>query len=122
MSLDNPRDELTCAAVGTWVSSRVVTRPDGLRLHQDRLAIDVDEDRQVSTTHIRFRAARCGKVVKEETHVMRMRLFFREEIESLLEQAGFREVTGMAVPDANGEPQRSKWESIIRATKPEAAQ
>ena len=122
LSLDNPHDELSCAAVGRWVSSRVVPRPDGLQLHQDRLVIDVDENRQVSTTHIRFRAARCGKVVNEETYVMRMRLFFREEIESLLEQAGFLEVTGIAAPDASGETQRSRWEPIIRATKPESTQ
>ena len=122
LSLDNPHDELACANVDRWVSSRVVTRPNGLQLHQDRLVVDVDEDRQVSTTHIRFRAVRRGKVVNEETYAMRMRLFFRDEIECLLGQAGFLEVTGMTVPAANCETHWSRWEPIIRATKPEVPQ
>ena len=53
---------------------------------------------------------------------MRMRLFFRDEVESLLEQAGLLEVAGTGAPEANCEMHRSRWESIIRATKPEISQ
>ena len=122
LSLDDPQDELTHDRVGRWTSSGVVNRSDGLQLNQDRMVSDVDEDRQVSTTHIRFRAVRRGRVINEETYLMRMRLFSRDEIESLLEQVGFLSVTGTAAPEANCQMHRSRWESIIRATKPEASQ
>ena len=39
---------------------------------------------------------------------MRMRLFFRDEIESLLEQAGSLSVAGTAAPEANRQVYRSR--------------
>lgn len=122
LSLDNPQDELARSDVGRWTTSGVISRPSDLELRQDRMVSEVDWDRRVSTTHIRFRAVRRGRVVNEETYVMRMRLFFRDEIESLLEQAGFLNVAGTAAPEANSEMHQSKWSQIIWATKPEASQ
>ena len=117
MSLDDPQRELAPDAVGRWTSRRMVKRPDGLHLHQDRMIVGVDESHQVSTTHIRFREVRAGEVVNEETYVMKMRLFFRDEIESLLEQAGFRSVEGTPEPGTDIRMGQPAWEPIVRATK-----
>ncbi len=118
LSLDDPHSELALDAVGRWHPRGVVKRPNGLQVHQDRMVVSVDVGRQTSTTHIRFRAVRAGEVVREETHVMRMRLFFKDEISSLLEQAGFRSVEGIAAPGTDSQTDHRAWEPIVTAIKP----
>ena len=119
LSLDDPHSELALDAVGRWQSRGAVNRPNGLRVHQDRMVVSVDAGRQTSTTHIRFREVRTGEVVREETHVMKMRLFFKHEIRSLLEQAGFQGVDGIAAPGSDSQSGHRAWEPIITANKPE---
>ena len=119
LSLDDPDSELALDAVGRWHPRGVVERPNGLQVHQDRMVVSVDVVRQTSTTHIRFRAVRDGECVREETYVMKMRLFFKDEIRSLLEQAGFRSVEGIAAPGTDSQTDHRAWEPIVTAIKPQ---
>ena len=118
LALEEPEEELNHNAVGQWVPRGVVKRRDGLLLHQDRMVESVDEINKVTTTHVRFRVVRDGEVVEEEVHLMKMRLFSRDELGRLLEQGGFWNVEGIAALGSYSEEIRSGWEPIVTAKRP----
>ena len=92
LSLDDPDDELREDAIGRWISKGIVPGPHGTEVHQERMPERIDRAEQLTSTLIRYRVVRDGRVVQEEVHTMKMRLYFRDEIQEMLERAGFREI------------------------------
>jgi SAM-dependent methyltransferase len=78
LSLDDPRSELTEGLPGRWRPwGKVIRSPDGAEVRQHKIVESVNRVEQTTTTVIRYRVLRDGKVVDEEHHKMEMRLYFQ---------------------------------------------
>ena len=117
LSLDDPNEELREDALGRWISKGIVAGPDGTEVHQERMPERIDRAEQLTSTLIRYRMARGGQVVDEQVHTMKMRLYFRHEIEKMLERAGFRDVVALDGDGGTGGPSGTQWMPVIAATK-----
>lgn len=117
MSLDDPVEELSNdPALGWRPHGRAIRSRDGAELQQDRRTASVDGEEQVETTEIRYRVILDGRIVLEEFHMMKMRLYYWPEIHRMLEEAGFGEAQAYSKkPTAkDGE---TGWRSMIVAKK-----
>ena len=78
------------------MSKGVVVRTDGTEVHQERMIEQIDQAEQLTSTLIRYRAVSDGRVVEEQVHTMRMRLYFRHELEKMLNPNPPKEGVGLA--------------------------
>ncbi len=117
LSLDDPNEELSEDAVGRWMSKGVVVRTDGTEVHQERMIEQIDQAEQLTSTLIRYRAVSDGRVVEEQVHTMRMRLYFRHELEKMLKHAGFRKITTIDGDNGSSRSAETRWMPILVATK-----
>ena len=116
LSLDDPDDELREEALGRWISKGVVNRSDGTEVHQERMPERIDQSEQLKSTLIRYRVVRDDQVILEQVHTMKMRLYFRDEIQKLLGRAGFRDAAGID-GDAGSSGDQTRWKPVVVATK-----
>ena len=117
MSLYDPVDELSDDAPKGWRPYKSAIRmQDGAGLQQHMMTADIDHTEQLKTTEIRYRVIRSGRVVQEEIHTMKMRLYYWSEIRGMLDEAGFGEVRAHGLgPAAEGvEPE---WRPLVVAKK-----
>ncbi len=117
MSLDDPVDELSDDAPRGWRPyKRAIRARDGAELQQHRRTADIDHTGQVATSEIRYRVIRRGRVVQEEIHTMKMRLYYRSDIRGMLEEAGFGGVRSLrlGLPAEGVEPE---WRPLVVAKK-----
>ena len=117
LSLDDPSQELREDALGRWISKGMVTRPDGTEVHQDRMSGQIDRAEHLTSTLIRYRVVHKGRVVEEQVHTMKMRLYFRHELEKMLKHAGFRKITTIDGDNGSSQPAETRWMPILVATK-----
>ena len=117
LSLDDPSAELRGDTLGRWISRGTVTRPDGTEVHQERMKERIDRAEQVTSTLIRYRVVRDERVVQEQVHTMKMRLYFRHEIQEMLERAGFREIAAMHGDTGTIGSGETRWTPVLVATK-----
>ena len=117
LDLDDPTEELSEDTLGRWIRRGMVTGPDGTEVHQERMKERIDRAEQVTSTLIRYRVVRDDKVVQEQVNTMMMRLYFRHEIQRMLEAAGFREIAAIDADSGTSGPAESRWLPLLVATK-----
>ena len=117
LSLDDPSEELREDALGRWISRSMVTSPDGTEVHQERMTEWMDRAEQLSSTLIRYRVVRDERVVQEQVHTMKMRLYFRHEIQEMLERAGFREFAAIDGDTGTARSVETRWTPVLMATR-----
>jgi SAM-dependent methyltransferase len=117
MSLDDPVEELSNdPALGWRPHGKAIRSRDGAELRQDRRTVSVDGEEQVETTEIRYRVILDRRIVQEEFHMMKMRLYYWPEIRRMLEEAGFGEVRAHSkTPGADHDEPR--WRSMVVAKR-----
>ena len=76
----------------------------------------VDREGRLTTTLIRYRVVRDDQVVEQKVQTMRMRLYFRDEIDAMLENAGFRQIREAGI-DADAGAGRVSWMAVLTARK-----
>ena len=117
LCLDDPNEELREDALGRRISCRMITRPDGTEVHQERMAEGIDWAERLTSTLIRYRVVCDELVVQEQVYTMKMRLYFRHEIEKMLERAGFREVAAIDGDTGARGSAETRWMPVLVATK-----
>lgn len=117
MSLDDPVEELSNdPALGWRPHGKAIRSRDGAELQQDRRTVSVDGEEQIETNEIRYRVIVDGRIVQEELHMMKMRLYYWPEIRRILEEAGFSEVRAHSTTSA-AETEEPRWRSLVVAEK-----
>ena len=77
----------------------------------------IDSAEQLTSTLIRYRVVRDERVVQEEVHEMKMRLYLRGEIQNMLERAGFRQTRAIDSDTGTGGSAGTCWKPVLVATK-----
>jgi len=117
LMLDDPWAELAEGSLPWRVSTRTaLRRSDGAELLQHRTLEHLDRAEQVTTTVIRYRGLHDGRVVEEERHTIRTRLYFEDELRTMLETAGVRDIESYADSTAE-DAAAAAWRPVVVARR-----